>query len=179
MYAEMTWPGLAETLAMFRRAPAVMQQQILPGAVAAACQPIREEAAIRAPYWTGPAQEGHPPPGTLQRSIYQTRLTSECTPTREVWIVTVRKGAKAASVAGGSKDAFYGTWVEYGHYARGPSARSAAERKGLDAGSHVPLGSHFILAQPYMRPAFEVKKSDAVEAMRAFIEKKLPLISKA
>lgn len=178
MLAEMKVTGLAEALATLRQAPAALQQRVIRGAVAAACQPIREEAVQRAPEWTGPQQEGHPPPGTLKRSIYQTRLTSECTPTREVWIVTARKGPRAADAAGGSKDAFYATWVEYGHYARGPGARSAAERKGLDAGTHVPLGSHFILAQPYMRPAYEVKKFEAVEAFRAFVERKLPLVVK-
>lgn len=160
--------GLGEVLKALHELPAKVQKKVVKGAVASAAEVIRAEAELRAPIYTGTVQAGHPPPGTLKKAIYKARLASACTATVETWLVSARKGKKQ------EHDAFYATWVEYGHYARGPSARSAEERKALDAGTHVPLGSYFILAQPFMRPAFESKKLLAYEAMRSYVEDKLP-----
>ena len=168
--------GLAQLLDDMRGLPEQVQTRVMKGAMATACTVIRNEAIIRAPIYTGKTQEGHPPPGTLKRSIYQARLVSECTATVETWIVSARKGAGAAGAKGGSRDAYYASWVEYGHYTRGPSARTAQQRKDNDRGKAVSLGTYFILAQPFMRPAFDSRKEEAVRAAADYIAAKVPAV---
>lgn len=136
--------GLSEVLRKLRTMPEAFQARVIRGAVAAGAQVIRDEATARAPYYSGAVGKNHPPPGTLQAAIYQVRLTSECTPTHEKWMVSVRHGKKAV----GGADAYYATWVEYGT---------------------VKMAAH-----PYMRPAFEARKLAAVDAMRDFVARKLP-----
>lgn len=136
--------GLPEMLRKLRTLPEVMQAKVIKGAVASGAAVIRNEAVIRAPYYSGQVGKNHPPPGTLRAAIYQTRLTSECTPTLEKWLVSVRKGKKAL----GGADAYYATWIEY--------------------------GTIKMSARPYMRPAFEARKEAAVDAMRDFVAAKLP-----
>lgn len=150
MAPEMTVTGLAGAMALLREAPAKLQARVIKGAVASAAAVIRREAALRAPIFSGIVGASHPPPGTLRKAIYQARLTSECTETLEVWLVSVRKGPKAQQNKAGNLDAYYATWVEY--------------------------GTIKMSARPYMRPAFEAKKGEAVEAMRAHIVNNLPAI---
>ena len=146
--------GLAELTAQLRALPQEMQKRIMKGAVATAAAIIRQEAVIRAPQYTGPVSQGHPPPGTLKKAIYQTRLTEQCTETVETWAVKVRHGKKAQThrVKGveTNLDAYYATWVEY--------------------------GTVKMSARPFMRPAFEAKKDAAVDAMGTYIAFKLPEI---
>ena len=144
--------GLAELTRTLGTLPAVLTKRVLLGAVASGASVIRQEAIRRAPYYTGSVQAGHPPPGTLRKAIYQTRLSRECTPTREVWIVSVKKGKALRAVKRGKKtvnlDAYYASWVEFG------TAKMAA--------------------RPFMRPAFETQKGNAFAAMDAYMRKVLP-----
>ncbi len=145
MAPEMTITGLAELLVRLRQLPEKMQTHVVRGAVASGAAIIKNEAMLRAPYYSGQVGKNHPAPGTLRNAIYQARLTTESSPTNETWLVSVRKGNKAAEKG---MDAYYATWVEY--------------------------GTVKMSARPYMRPAFESKKSAAVDAMRDFITAKLP-----
>lgn len=162
--------GLSELKNRLALLPQAIQTKIMKGMVASGAAVIKNEAILRAPYYTGDVQKGHPPPGTLKAAIFQARIVAQSVGTREVWLVSARKG-KASK---GGMDAYYATWVEYGHYSRGPSGRSSSERKQLSAGSSVPLGSYYILPKPFMRPAFEVKKQEAIEVMRKYMADKLP-----
>lgn len=180
MGPQVEFKGFADAMVALRAVPANYQARVKKGMVATMCSVIRNEAIARAPVYTGKVQEGHPPAGTLKRAIYQTRLVSECTENVETWMVSVRKGQTAAGAKGGSRDAYYASWVEYGHYTRGPSARSSSERKALAAGEHATIGTYYINAQPYMRPAFETTKQQAVEAGRAYLQSRLAdLLTKA
>lgn len=163
--------GLSDLQARLGALPEALQTKVLKGAVSTAAAIFKNQAIQYAPVYTGKVSEGHPPPGTLRDSIYQFRIKEESVGTREVWRVSVRKKKTA--------DAYYATWVEYGHYTRGSSARSRSEREGVSSGSHAPLGTYFILAQPFMRPAFESKKTEAAEALRDYIATHLPDAMKA
>lgn len=176
----LTFPGLDELLRELRQLPQNLQQRVMKGAVATGASVIRLEAIRLAPDWAedGPVKPlppGHPPPGTLKKAIYQTRLPSECTPTREVWKVDVRQGKRAQATKRGGRtvnlDAYYATWVEYGHFVRVPfemtkSAKAAG--RALDVAKYVP-------AHPFMRPAVATKSQAALDAMQAYIAKNLPL----
>lgn len=72
-----------------------------------------------------------------KRAIYVTRSRREGSRTKEVYKVGVRVGEKEAEK---NRDAYYWFMLEY--------------------------GTEKMAAQPFMRPAFENKKLEAIEAMR-------------
>lgn len=169
--------GLAEEL---KALPRVVSERLLKGATATACSVIRREAVLRAPEWTGPVSEGHPPPGTLKRAIYQARLSSKCEANIERWIVSVRRGRNAKSIKRGGKqvslDAFYAMWVEYGHYARQPKA--AGSRKKRQANQRAG-NVRWVPAKPFMRPALETKRAEAAQAFADYLRNNLPTATSA
>jgi hypothetical protein len=177
--ATLSTPDLAAMLREIQELPRRVQERLLKGAVATGCSVIRQEAILRAPEYTGKVSEGHPPPGTLKKAIYQTRLVDKCTPTREVWKVDVRRGKTAQTTKRGggivNLDAYYASWVEYGHYAAPPHGLTkTAKAVGKAIGV---IG--FVPAHPYMRPAFEAKKNEALQAMGRYIAVNLPAATSA
>lgn len=148
MAPELEVQGLPELLRKLRGLPDQVRAKVIKGAVASGAAVIKNEAISRAPIYSGKVGKNHPPPGALKAAIYQARLLKECTGTVEAWLVSVRKGPRAAASVRGNVDAYYATWVEYGT---------------------VKMG-----AKPFMRPAFEAKKNEAVEAMRQYVLAKLP-----
>ena len=171
--------GLEGLMAELRALPALMQQRVIRGAVGTGANIIKREAVVLAPEWTGPVSKGHPPPGTLKRAIYAARLMDKCTSTTEVWIVGVRSGkaarhygtknSKAGPTQGKNLDAYYGRWVEYGHHVRA----SKSDKKNLHSGAVLKTGAYSVAPKPYMRPAFETKKNEAVQAMQDYINRHL------
>lgn len=123
--------GLGELTRRLRELPQQVQEKTLKAAVSAGAEVIRAEAQLRAPRFVGKVGKRHPPPGTLKASIYKAALPEECTATREVWKVDVRRKA------------YYAHMVEF--------------------------GTVKMSARPFMRPAFDAKKGEAVEAMKAKI----------
>jgi HK97 gp10 family phage protein len=175
-----SFTGLEEMLRELRELPPQIQQRVIRGATAKGASVLRIEAVARAPDLAGPVKptKNHPPPGTLKRSIYQTRIPSQCTPTREVFRVDVRKGKRATKSINGkavSVDAFYASWVEYGHYARVPHDMTKVARaagRALGVAKWVP-------AHPFMRPALQAKANESIEAMRLYVAQQLPLAGAA
>jgi HK97 gp10 family phage protein len=158
--------GLKELQEALRQLPKNIARNVLRGGVAAGAAVIRKEAQARAPFYypagsytdlatgkthVGKLQDGHPPPGTLKRSIVQKQINELSNETKQVFYVTVRKGKKyqkQGKKGNLSQDAYYATWVEFG------TAKMAA--------------------RPFMRPAFEAKKAEAIQAIKAYIEKRIP-----
>lgn len=83
---------------------------------------------------------------------------------RQVYLVTVRQGGY------GGDDAFYWKWVEKGH--RFVPENTNYNKKGRKVGwkAHraaalLEYGSATVPAYPFMRPAYESKKAEAVDVM--------------
>lgn len=87
--------------------------------------------------------------GTLKRAVIVARDRQRTTGPTQAMIVTVRKGKRYRRVGKTGKnlsqDAYYAPWVEYG------TAKNAAN--------------------PFLRPAWEAKKKDALDAMKGRLEK--------
>jgi ketosteroid isomerase-like protein len=187
--------GLDALRAELLKLPQVLQARIMKGASAKACSVFRADAVARAPFFTGSDADladlvggktqklpkGHPPPGTLKRAIYQARAAIKCTATTEVWVVNVLQGKAARNTkrAGTSMslDAFYARWVEYGHYTRAPKsagATGAARRRAVAQGTQLVKGAHFVMPQPFMRPAFETKQAEAMAAFAQYLRDNIP-----
>lgn len=104
--------------------------------------------------------------GILHRNIIIKRVEEESDGSvRQVYIVTVRKG----NYGGG--DAFYARWVEKGHKFV-PRNKTVSARTGRTVGwaahrraAELEYGTATVQAYPYMRPAYESKKHEAVDHM--------------
>ena len=132
--------------------PGRVGRNVLRGMVNAGATVIRKEAVLRAPEYTGTVQEGHPPPGTLKKAIYQKQIAELSNAVQQTFFVGWRQGREVQAVKRGKKivnlDAYYGHMVEFG------TAKMSA--------------------RPFMRPAFEAKKEAAIEAMRAYGAERIP-----
>ena len=143
--------GLKELQAALKDLPDRIARNVLRGSVSAGATVIRKEAQTRAPVSTGPKREGQPPPGTLKRSVYQKQIRELSNMLKQTFYVGVRKGKKyrnQGKKGNLSQDAYYARFVEFGT-------------------SKMP-------ARPFMRPAFEAKKGEAVVAIKAYLERRIP-----
>ena len=143
--------GLKELQAALKELPDRIARNILRGSVSAGAAVIKKEAAARAPVSTGPVRQGHPPPGTLKRAVYQKQIRELSSLIKQTFYVGVRKGKKyrnQGKKGNLSQDAYYAPFVEFG------TAKMAA--------------------RPFLRPAFEARKGDAVAAIKAYLERRIP-----
>lgn len=105
--------------------------------------------------------------GIIKRNIIVKRAEERSDNAKiQTYYVTVRKGKM--NVEG---DAFYWRWVEYGH------SYVKKKKKGITWKAHraamaLEYGSSSAPARPFMRPAYENKKAEAVEAMQKQMAKK-------
>ena len=145
--------------ALSTKIPRHMEGRILQKALAAGAAPILR--AARANARRGGDQFPDVITGTLARSIFSARSKFGNSVTREVRIVSVRKG-KRASRRG--RDAWYARLVEYGHRT-GTRKTGYLQKRGK--GSGFAGTTTFVRPQPFMRPAFEANKERAVDLMMA------------
>lgn len=127
----------------------------LRASVYAGAKVIRDEAKLKAPLATGDVSAGHPPPGTLRRSIIMKQIPEESGMQRQTFYVAVRHGKKYArqgKKGNLSQDAYYWRFVEF--------------------------GTVNMSAQPFLRPAFEGKKTDAVEAIKSRLATRIEDLAK-
>ena len=171
----LTVPGLDAFLAELRALPTKVQAKVMGKVVSAGAAVIQSEIVRRAPEFTGEVSQGHPPPGTLKKAIYRTRVPSECTANLEVWKVAVRKGKAAQSTKRGKStvnlDAFYATWVEYGHFARVPHAMTRSAKAAAQAAGTAK----WVPAHPFFRPGVDASTRASFTAMQAAMDRELPL----
>ena len=153
-----------------------VRKRLMIGTVAAGAKVIKDEAVRLAPMGTGKRARGHPPPGTLKKAIFYTRLLAECDGTKETWLISVRRGKKFQTLRRGKQtvnlDAFYAVWVERGHWTRtpkGPGPRAMRRAAGIAAGT-----VKWVAPRPVMRPAFVPKQKDAFDAMQAYLDQHMP-----
>jgi len=132
--------GLRELAQALRSLPVRVASKQLAKPVAQAGAMIRDAARIMAPYYTGAVSKGHPPPGTLKKAIILKKKPSG-SPFIADYIVTVKHGKRYQDVGKQHQnlDAFYWTFVEFGSI-------------------HNPK-------TPFLRPAFEALKNDALRVI--------------
>ena len=99
--------------------------------------------------------------GIIKRNIIVKRIEEKSNgATLQTYYVTVRKGK--FNVEG---DAFYWRWVEYGHsFVR--RKKNGITWKAHREAMQLEYGSSSAPAQPFMRPAYDRKKNDAIAAMQ-------------
>lgn len=143
--------GLDKLSAVLRELPQRIGRNALRGAVSAGAAVIRNEARLRAPVYTGDVSQGHPPPGTLKRAIFQSRVKSGCDDQRQTFMVAVKQGKKyrgQGKKGDKSQDAYYWRWVE--------------------------MGTAKMAPHPFLRPAFDAQKENAVLAIATYLAERIP-----
>jgi HK97 gp10 family phage protein len=143
--------GLKELGEALRAFPPNVARNVGRASTAAAGAEIRNEAQQLAPVYTGDVAKGHPPPGTLKRSIVLKFIREKSSALLFVYFVHVRRGKKyqqQGKFGNLSQDAYYWTFVEY--------------------------GTSKMAARPFMRPAFEAAKERAVAMFQEYLSARIP-----
>ena len=153
--------GLAELRHAMRQLPDNIARTVLRGAVNAGAGEIAKEVSARAPEDTG----------TLKRAIYRKHIRELSGDLRQTFFVGVRSGKKYQAVKKGKRtvnmDAWYWRFIEFGHFTR--------RVKGDLIKAMKTEGVRWIPARPFLRPGFEAATSRAIEAVRAYLAKRIPI----
>lgn len=163
--------GLAIGLAEL---PANINRNALSAAVRAGAGVVRDEARLEAPVRSG----------KLRRSIWVKRIRELSSEGRETFFVGARsaknwrvEGSGFGKVkAGSSVDAYYGKWVELGHFSRPSGRRQLPRGKGRTSAIMGMLKAgtvHWIDGKPFLVPAFRMKTQAAVDAMAVKLRERL------
>ena len=135
--------GLDELAKALKELPKRLARNGLRASVYAGAKVIRDEARLKAPVATRQLGPNQQPPGTLKRSIIMKQIPEQSDAQKQVFFVAVRHGKKyrnQGKKGNLSQDAYYAHFVEFGTVRMSP--------------------------QPFMRPAFEGKKNEAVDAIK-------------
>lgn len=173
--------GLKELNAALQQLEQKVALQHLRGAVAAGARVIRDAAIENASKGSPSIQSG-----TLRRAIYSRWMREMSTRQRMTFFVSVKRGPKnrPKQLKGkngkvknsANRDAFYWTWVEFGHLARtkkSGAVKGGKRRRDATRNSLKDQGAKFVAARPFMRPAYEANKRKAIEAIRDELTKRI------
>lgn len=164
--------GFAELKRAMQALPKNIQRNVLRGTVNAGARLVRDQARLNAPVMPE-ALPGHQPPGTLKRSIVTAFIPEKSNTQQATYYVTVRQGKKYRGQGkrqGKSQDAFYGAWVELGHHYVAPKPDSANWSRHRQ---HQHATGIYVPPHPFLRPAYEAKKLQSVQAMREYMLQRL------
>ena len=140
-FERMQVKGAAELVKLLNQLPARVAKNGLRNAVYAGARVVRDEAKSRAPK-AAEVMPNQPPPGTLRRSVIMKHIPELSSLTRQTFFVTVRHGKKyrfQGKKKNLSQDAWYWRFIEF--------------------------GTIKMAARPFLRPALEVKRQEAVDAI--------------
>ncbi len=152
--------GLAELNQRLLALPQLMQTKVLRGAMLAGAKVVRDTAKANAPLGPGPKRRYNgniTPPGVLKRSALVKFDKSNSNGTQVVYLATFRKGRKQQKA---NRDAFYASWVEFGHKIVPRKSKSgkgiALRRRG--ATGRVP-------PHKFLTPAFNSTQSQVLQVI--------------
>jgi len=142
--------GLQELSQTLMKLPAELEKRVIMGALRAAGQTIRKDAMARAPILQKPDPRRRA--GTLKKNISVRRVKGKTAVYVGVFGAS-RKKIAAFKAAGGGKgannpdDPYYWKWVEF--------------------------GTKKMAARPFLRPAFEAQKYEALRMFEVYMRKRL------
>lgn len=148
--------GLAELNRALRELPQRIANRGLRTAVYAGAKVIRDEARHRAPKAAQSLGTKQPPAGTLKRSVIMKHIRELSGGGRQTFYVLVRQGKKYRNQGKRgnlSQDAWYWRFVEF--------------------------GTRKMAARPFLRPALESRRREAVEAIKGRLAQRIEIEAKA
>lgn len=161
MTEEIRVDGLEDLKNELRRLPEKLQGKALQGALAKAAKPIVATARSLAPVKTG----------RLRKAIYSFRDRSS-TRTREARLISVKSGKRFQKK---DRDAYYWKFIEFG--------RAQVTKKGRGALGNENAGFFgktvkAIPPRPFMRPAFEQNKYNALQIVQDVMKDEVTKVAK-
>lgn len=146
----MKFEGFNELAAAMRELPERVARNGLRAAVNAGASVIKQDAIARAPVDTG----------ALKANLYQKQIREQSGPMQQTFYVGVRRGvAKYANNAANR---------------RAGTAGKAYKNAGTTFyWRFLEFGTSTMAAHPFLRPAFEIKKEDAVKAIGAKLDERI------
>jgi len=161
MSEEVKIDGLQELRAALLRLPDQLQTNVLQKALTGAANVIVADARIKAPKDTG----------TLQRAIFQGK-SRKSTRTLAVRQIGVRSGKRERKRG---RDAFYWRFIEFGHgEIKLKKDKGSLGRPGIGFFGKIVRAQP---ARPFLRPAFESKKLQALNVFRLNVMAELAKIA--
>lgn len=160
-------------------------KQALKQSVSAGAKFMQKAVKDKAPELNGFTWGEHQPPGTLKRSIitvFCPELSNDYEATYKVAVKMGKKYRNKGKKGNLSQDAFYAEWVERGHYYVPPNPNFTISDRGIRHGSNWEAhrtserslsNARFVPAHPFMRPAWDVEKDQALEVIRQQLETKI------
>ena len=106
--------GLEALKERFANLPKELGRKTIRSIAMAGAGVMRTAARQTAPQYLGRPRKGRTP-GTLKRAAIAKRVAANSSDTQAQYVVTFRRGKKQQTAKGGSRDAFYASWVEFGH----------------------------------------------------------------
>ena len=148
--------GLAELAKALRELPDRVANNGLRVSVYAGAKVIRDEARMRAPKAAEVLGPNQPPPGTLKRSVIMKHIRELSGGGRQTFYVLVRHGKKYRNQGKRgnlSQDAWYWRFLEF--------------------------GTRKMAARPFLRPALESRRREAVDAIKQRLSERIEIEAKA
>lgn len=163
--------GLAELQKKLMSLSGNVRNKVLRKAVLAGAGIIRREAVRIAPVSKGPRRRGKGrivAPGTLRRAIRNVYAREKSNENQVTYLVTVRKGKREQKR---DRDAYYASWVEFGH--KFVPRRSKGKLLGQSLSARRKSAISNVPPHRYLAPSFESKKLIALSAMNRKMETEL------
>ena len=148
--------GLAELGKALRELPERVARNGLRVSVYAGAKVVRDEARARAPKAVQSLGPNKPPPGTLKRSVIMKHIRELSGGGRQTFYVLVRHGKKYRNQGKRgnlSQDAWYWRFLEF--------------------------GTRKMAARPFLRPALESRRREAVDAIKQRLSERIEIEAKA
>lgn len=172
--------GLDQFKAALEQLPKNIARNVLRQAVAAGANKIHLQAVDLAPEYEG--DDPRPDKGLIKRAIYHKQIPELSSELVQTYFVGVRRGSKTPVKMKGQKvivDAYYWTWLEFGHYYQPPNtlARgkgSTAKNREIRAALRAGGGAIWVEPRSFMRPAFALAKDAALKAITDYFERNIP-----
>jgi HK97 gp10 family phage protein len=172
--------GLAEILDALEALPKNVANNINRGAANAMAMVVRDKARELAPVY-----EGNDPrvrPGQLKRNIIAVHSRSLSGTVRQTTVVTVRRGTGKYKKVVKNKvvylDAYYWTWVEFGHWyvpprPKAPEGGKRQSRAAWRKQHQGTQGAIWVEERPFIRPALTAAADDALKAGIAYYNRRI------
>jgi HK97 gp10 family phage protein len=170
--------GLDEFLKALDQLPKNIARNVLRGAVNAGATVLRKEAVSQAPEYEG--DDERVDKGLIKRAIYQKQIPEKSNEYQQTFYVGVRRGPKSTVKVKGNSvvvDAYYWTWLEFGHFYVPPgivSGKGSEAKNKAHRAAHKGANALWVEPRSFMRPAFAVAKDQAIKAMVSYFEARIP-----
>lgn len=150
--------GLSELRSAIEKVSSEASRKANRQALAKAATVIRDDAKSRAVVDTG----------SMQAAVIVKHVKEDSTSTRQSYIVTVRQGKRYREIVKGATGKTY--------------SKSKVDKKGRKRDAYywvfVEFGTKHVPARPFMVPAFEAKKSSAVDAYKDHMWRRISSVSR-